>query len=391
MKTKRSQLTNKNKTKKVKLQILPNKTPKPIYELSVKIQNQILKKKEDVVSSYAPTVNQQLVSLVSVKREPLLNCNSDLAFKLMEPLKYGINIKSKTIKCLPIDNSEVIVNQLKALKANKHINVSKIVPPVQHMSNCWFNTMFMSFFVSDKGRKFFHFFRQLMIEGKQYNGAKIPKTLHNAFSLLNYAIESTLTGSEFAYKMDTNAIIKKIYEAIPTQFKRSHPFITDINLANNPLRYYLSLIEYLGNSPLLVGVHKLESDNWTKGLMWKMGKVEPHIIILEVFDAKDKKSGDSGKVTNKLKKFKLNGHKYVLDSCIIRDTNQQHFCCTLTAEGKEYAYDGNSYKKLVPMNWKNKINNNSEWQFEGTYGKNGKPLKWNFLHGYQMLVYYRYN
>ncbi len=391
MKTKRQQTNKNNKTKKI--QILPNKTPKPIYNLSVQIQNQILKKKDLVdVSSYAPTVNQQLVSLVSVKREPLVDCNNELAFKLKEPLKYGIKSKTrKTIECLSIDNPKVVKQQLKALKANKHVNVANIVPPVQHMSNCWFNTMFMSFFVSDKGRKFFHFFRQLMIEGKQYDGVKIPKALHNAFGLLNYAIESTLTGSEFAYKMDTNAIIKKIYEAIPKEFKKTHPFITDINLANNPLRYYLSLIEYLGNSPLLVGVYNLESTNWSNGLIKMMGKVEPHIIILEVFDSKDKKPGNSGKITNKMKKFKLNGHKYVLDSCIIRDTKQQHFCCTLTAEGKEYAYDGNSYKKLVAMNWKNKINTNFEWQFEGTYGTDGKPLKWNFLHGYQMLVYYRYN
>jgi hypothetical protein len=37
--------------------------------------------------------------------------------------------------------------------------------------------MFVTFFVSDKGRKFFHFLRQLMIEGKQKNGAIIPSKL----------------------------------------------------------------------------------------------------------------------------------------------------------------------------------------------------------------------
>ena len=34
----------------------------------------------------------------------------------------------------------------------------------------------------------------------------------------------------------------------------------------------------------------------------------------------------------------INGIKYVLDSCIIRDIKKQHFCCLLTCEGKEYAF-----------------------------------------------------
>ena len=48
---------------------------------------------------------------------------------------------------------------LRNLSADKHIDVTKIVPPIQIQSNCWFNAMFVTFFVSDKGRKFFSFFK----------------------------------------------------------------------------------------------------------------------------------------------------------------------------------------------------------------------------------------
>jgi hypothetical protein len=53
------------------------------------------------------------------------------------------------------------------------------------------------------------------------------------------------------------------------------------------------------------------------------------------------------------------------------------------------AYDGLSYHRLEPFSWKNKINTDFEWEFSGSKDSNGKPLKWNFLHGYQMLLYYR--
>jgi hypothetical protein len=383
----------RTKTKTRKMHVLENKTPKNIYDLSVKIQNDIEhNKKIDVIDiiSYAPSINKQLVSLKSVKREEMVDCNSEKAYELKEPLKIAV---TNEIKCLPFNDKNSIKQQLKLLSANKHVDINKIVSPIQYMSNCWFNTMFMTFFISDKGRKFFHFFRQLMIEGKQSNGTIIPQELHNAFALLNYAIEASLTNSEFAYKMDTNTIIKTIYNAIPESFKKEHPFIADINKVNNPLRYYMSLMDYLGNYPVKLVSFRINSNKWSEDLLKFMKKIEnrlnPHIIILEIYDGDNNSAGDSGKITNKVKKFSILGNKYALDSCIIRDTSQRHFCCTLTCENKEYAYDGFSYKRLVKMNWKNKINENYEWMFEGSNNTDGSPLKWNFLKGYQMLFYYR--
>ena len=75
----------------------------------------------------------------------------------------------------------------------------------------------------------------------------------------------------------------------------------------------------------------------------------PHIIIMEIFS--DNSDTKTDKVQNKATSFDLNGHKYVLDSAVIRDTSKQHFCATLTCEDKEMAYDGMSFHRLVNMEW----------------------------------------
>jgi hypothetical protein len=79
-------------------------------------------------------------------------------------LQIGIFKKLFGKNCVPYYEPKAVKFLLKNLSANKHIKIDKIIPPIQSQSNCWFNTMFVTLFVSDKGRKFFHFFRQLMIE-----------------------------------------------------------------------------------------------------------------------------------------------------------------------------------------------------------------------------------
>ena len=95
--------------------------------------------------------------------------------------------------------------------------------PIQKNSNCWFNALFANFFISDKGRKFFRFFRQLMIEGKKINknGEKEyikSDNLRYAFGLFNAAIEASYNqknkSTEIALALDTNNIISAIYKAI---------------------------------------------------------------------------------------------------------------------------------------------------------------------------------
>ena len=163
--------------------------------------------------SYSPTINQDLVTLQSIQRQELSDCNIVDAYKLKEPLKIGIQGAFYGETCFNYDTPEAKKYLLRNLSANKHVDPEKIVPPKQLQGNCWFNSMFVNFFVSDKGRKFFHFFRQLMIEGKQKDGNHIPHKIRDAFALLNFGVDACLTGNQFAYYLNTNLIINslKIY------------------------------------------------------------------------------------------------------------------------------------------------------------------------------------
>jgi hypothetical protein len=390
-----------NKTNKLKKKFrqIPNRTPEYINEISKIIYDNSpkelspLDKSVSILeqnsgpASYSPSVNKDLVMIESVQRKNIHNCNNEKAFELKEPLQIGISGN----KCVPYYEPEAIQYLLKNLSANKHINPDKIVPPIQNISNCWFNTMFVTLFVSDKGRKFFHFFRQLMIEGVQSNGKKIPLKLKNGFALLNYAIEACLTGNNYAYILDTNAIIRNIYDAIPESYKEKNPYITGINEAGNPINYYGNLIRYLNNKSLQFLVINDSNKQWKDMMTKDIEKLEhlPHFVIFEIYDGVNQTSGTSGITTNKPRIFSIKGAKYSLDSCVIRDTTQQHFCCTLTCETKEMAYDGMSFHRIVPLEWKKYINSDFSWGFEGSNNSDGTPLKWSFTHGYQMLIYYR--
>jgi len=394
-----------NDTRKHKKQFrqLPNRTPYYVNEISQIIFDNAPKELPPLANSvaileqnngpasYSPSVNKELVMLQSIQREKVHNCNNEKAFELKEPLQIGISGKIFGKNCVPYYDPKAINYLLKNLSANKHIKIDKIVPPVQNQSNCWFNTMFVTLFVSDKGRKFFHFFRQLMIEGIQSNGELIPQKLRNGFALLNYSIEACLTGNSYAYILDTNAIIRNIYDAVPESYKEKLPYITNVDEAGNPMRYYGSIIHYLHNKSLQFIFIKDANEKWKDMIIKDIEKQThlPHFIILEIYDGPNKTVGTSGTTTNKPRSFLIKGAKYSLDSCVIRDTTQQHFCATLTCDTKEMAYDGMSYHRLVPLEWKKYINSDFSWGFEGSNNSDGTPLKWNFTHGYQMLIYYR--
>jgi hypothetical protein len=185
--------------------------------------------------------------------------------------------------------------------------------------------------------------------------------------------------------LNTNTIIKQIFEAIPDDYKTRFSYIKDIDEAGNPMRYYLSLINYLNNKDLQLTFLQNADEKWRNQIIEKITtnstKHLPHIIVLEFFD-------DTDPTTNKPLSFYLNDAKYVLDSCVIRDTSQQHFSSLLTCEKREMAYDGMSYHRLVFMDWKKHINSDFKWQFKGSED-NGRNLTWNFMKGYQMLIYYR--
>jgi hypothetical protein len=370
----------KKKTKKHNRNVvlIPTSTPIKIRNISNKINRSIKK------GSYSPTVNKQLISLKSIEREELLDCNTENAFKMNGPLQIGI---PKTGKCYYYYTREAKQFLLRNLSANKHIEPNKIIPPIQSQSNCWFNAMFVTFFVSDKGRKFFHFLRQLMIEGKQKNGKVIPEGLRDAFALLNFGIDACLTGNDFAYRLNTNSIIHLLYKGIPESYKLRYPYIVDVDEAGNPLLYYTSIINYLNNSSIQLLFIRDTNSKWkdiVSNTIIKMPHL-PHIIVLEIYD----------EMANEFNKkpilFSVKDTKYEIDSAVIRDISKQHFCSTITCEKQEMGYDGMSFHRLVKMNWKNNMNTDINWEFEGTKDYDGTPLKWNFTKCYQLLMYYRIN
>ena len=374
-KTKKQILPKRNKTKKQEL-LLSHRTPPKIVKISEEINE-----KTSLKSSYSPSINKYLVSLKSVERKEVLNCNNDRAFLLKAPLKIGVPDKSGKKTCYPYNDSVAKKFLLKNLKANKHVDPNRVVPPIQELANCWFNTMFVSLFISDKGRKFFHFLRQMMIEGKQKGGNPIPEILRDGFALFNYAIDACLTGNKYAYILNTNAIIQQIYDSIPDDYRTQYQYIRDVDEAGNPIRYYLSLINYLGNRNLRVLFVQDCGPSWEFQTQEKIVNELPDVISLEFFN-------DDDPTTNKKTSFTLNGAKYVLDSCIIRDTERNHFSSLLTCEKKEMAYDGMSFHRLTYMDWKDKINTDFKWQFKGSKDE-GRLLTWNFAKGYYMLFYYR--
>jgi hypothetical protein len=356
--------------------IVPTTTPLQVRKLSNKIARKL------VPGSYSPTINKELVTLKSIPRKDLLNCNTEAAFKLKEPLQIGI---PGTTKCYYYYTPEAKKFLLRNLSADKHINPHKIIPPIQSHSNCWFNSMFVTFFVSDKGRKFFHFLRQLMIEGKQHDGSVIPDKLSDAFALLNFGVDACLTGNEFAYKLNTNSIIHLIYKGIPDSYKIKYPYIVDIDEAGNPLLYYISIINYLNNSSIQILFIRDANSKWKDTVSEYVSKMThlPHIIVLEVYDEM------AAEFNKKPVLFSVNNGKYQIDSAVVRDVSKQHFCAMITCEGKEMGYDGMSFHRLVSLDWKHKMNNNVSWQFEGTKDYDGTPLEWNFTKSYQLLMYYR--
>ena len=379
--TKKKYKNNINKkTIKQKVIFVPSTTPLEIIKISNNIAGNI---ETNSSSSYSPTINEDLVPLLTIPRNDLINCNIENAFKLQTPLKIGIPFKNN---CFLYSSKEAKNFLLNNLSANKHINPYEIITPIQSQSNCWFNTFFVTLFVSDKGRKFFHFFRQLMIQGIQKDGKKIkPNKLKDAFALLNYAIECCLTGNKYAYILNTNNIINLIFKSIPKIYKDKMPYIVNVSKAGNPIYYYMSILHYLNNNSLNILLIKDTSLHWKEKVneILKYNENIPHIIIFEIYE-------QNASIFNKKPlSFSLNNEKYSIDSAVIRDTTGQHFCATITCEKKEFGYDGMSFHRLVPLEWKDFLNNNKSWEFEGTKDLNGKSLEWNFSKCYQLLLYYR--
>ena len=142
-------------------------TDQNLYEnLSIADMIKILKREQHFDSEYLNRISKTLN----------INNKEEVLKKLIElaknkPIEDFVKVKmgdtgGKGIDYVCVDwkDKEVKQMMLTNLNSKKDIDFSKIIGPQQYLSNCWFNTSLMCFFISDKGRKFTRGMRQNMIE-----------------------------------------------------------------------------------------------------------------------------------------------------------------------------------------------------------------------------------
>lgn len=384
---------------KTKLITIKDTTSKPLQQLSQDIKTALKTKKNvdiTTLKSYSPEINQQLITKTASNKIDIFgNC------KVLERYSEGQFPARSVIKPRIWNGKKCVDFTLGVAQTVLLQNLaSKIIQPVEHIiapkqiqSNCWFNTLYMIFFISDKGRKFFKFFRQLMIQGKTAMGKPIPPKLWKPFALLNLAIEGTLSGYNDISKFNTNTLIGSIYRDIPARYRKGS--ITKVGDAGNPLDYYQTIVRYLGADKIM-SIYTINYFPYkqlqrvsksSKAPYYLDKKILPEVIILRLFH------NENPKLSQVISFQNPTGDKasYQIDSVAIIDTMRQHFCCLITYDKQEYGFDGASFKRLNPFKWKLLINKNQYWTFEGSnFNDNpATPIKWNFRNGYREVFYYR--
>ena len=332
----------------------------------------------DLVSkSYSPTVNELLTNLQSLSPNPAsFACENNQQIRVQ---------KGSKIECVDWESSAAQEAMLKNLK-RKHIEFDKVIAPAQIEKNCWFNCYFMVFFIGDKGKKFFRYMRQEMITGKQPTGSSYAKltSLRWPFFLLNFYIESSILGRDdpenFAEQMNTNTLIREI----GLELEKNMSGVIPPGKMGNPMNFYIQIAKYLGETtivfypsvPKLLRKEKMEK-KLTK-LMGEVGRV-PHVFAIVVKPGKKKEDYDT---TNT---YTVGGktYKYSLDSAMLFSSDRTQWCALITGNSRGYASDGSSFSRLTPYDWKNKINTNEEFSFEGS------TKSYNFKTCETYLLYYR--
>lgn len=352
--------------------IIPDTTPFQNKQLRREIQTSVTTFLRDPYS-FSPAVNKVLEDLKSISPNPkVFTCHQHQKVNIVKHgRKKCVHWRTKLARTTMLDN----------LRSKTNIRCNNIIAPKQSLSNCWFNAFFMIFFISDKGRKFHRFLRETMITSVLPTGKKIHSSLQWPFFLLNKYIEASLRGqrdpSRFAKLMDTNNIIRRIYHSI----HKGYPDIAKTRVPANPLNYYLAIMEYLGKGEAefalsWINIHNLSYYGIIKQIKYKIHQDNiPDILFVEYSDIATFK---------KKREIHVSQYKYVLDSAVLRDTKQQHFSAYITCNGRDYGFDGESFSRLAPFPWKKNMNKDMQWRFAEQYN-----TYFNFMKGYQLLVYYR--
>jgi hypothetical protein len=362
--------------------------------------NFLTEKRTHKMKSYSPYINKQLdvKKLKTLKHQSVNLCNN--------LLQLNIGTISKP-RCLNFNNVLVKKFLLKNLMGSKHLDPHKFIPPKQLYSNCWFNTMFVTFFFSDKGRKFFRFFRNLMITGRKVDKSRLEdQELRKLLFIFNLYIEASYNQDSsklvknkvnlheqlrfLTSNLETNFLIKTIYNRI----KKISPHYSLPNLdeAGNPLEFYKVIMSYLKYDILKILTIDVDINLKKKyGTIQNMLKLfftkKQDIIIFE-----DHESKIDFKMEYELE-LDSKKYKYKLDSIILTNKHHynpkenSHFVSVLTINNEYYKFDGSSYSKLSKFDWKKILNKNVDWTFKENPAYYSE--KYNFKYGYKILFYYR--
>ena len=368
--------TRKNKT------IAVTKQPTKVSKTRLTKLSKTLKKE------YSPTINKEIMSLISQTphKDLFVSINCNL---------YQITIVTPSGEelCYDWNSKEAQKYMLDNLRSNKKIVPGHIIGPAQTENNCWVNTFFAIFFLSDKGRKFLRFFRESMITGKiktTTKTKKFNKKVHKAFWVLNRFITASLLGTQdiggYASLIDTNDVVQNLYEVLPKKFKYKKS-----KEAGNPISLYISILLYIENFghgpatpfPLYTHFinHDIEEFNALPDTIKTMETI-PHMIIVEITDARN--DGPKPKDFKKEPIITSGKYKYQLDAVAIRDVDKNHVSALITLNGADYKLDGEDFSPVRKFKWKNLINKNKSFKITKTIGE-----KYNFTKSYQALVYYR--
>jgi hypothetical protein len=379
--------TRKNKKTGIceKVVVLKDTTPKELKDLRKTVTRIGKKKNPKKPQSFSPNVNKVIDSLKSISPHleiGLQECPEDKIYvRTASGKEKCVGLKSKISQTYMIDN----------LLSKKPIDCDKIIAPKQKLSNCWFNSFFMVYFISDKGRKFFRYLRLAMITGKLPNGTTVAPKLRMPLLILNKYIESALIGRKASHSlatlMDTNVVIRRVARALGKTNLRKYD-IAKTKQAGNPLTFYEGLIQYLKSTELVtvtMTVRNMPNKKVSNASIVKILESRPIVeyFILERFSEDNNKN--SWTIPKKYK-VKKNGetYTYVLDSAVLRDTKKQHFSAYITCNGNSFAFDGESFARMTPFEWKKKMNKNIKWRFAEQY-----ETYFNFQQAYFMLFYYR--
>ena len=343
----------------------------------------LLQSKLEAKKSYAPSINKKLTSIRSQKYNDIFGCGAET--ELGKTRAFNKLMIRAGAKCVPASSQEGRDILLKNFKSEKSLRCSLVIAPMQRHSNCWFNTMFMSFFVSDKGRKFMRFFREMMIKGETATGKKItPPELSEAMILFNAAIDACYNrgnnSKNIGLALNTNNIIASIHSAITGDFEG----IKDVDEYGNPYKFYRDLMMHLGSERAL-RVEKIDDKYSVDNFLSMAGSSEtdPDVVIVTLSDFGGSKTAHPEDVDRVRTDVRFNGHTYKLDAAVARDITKNHFCCGITCNGRPMLFDGSAFAGLVSRNWNVWLNKDYEW----SVGDTGQ--KWNFKRGYSMLFYYR--